>query len=214
MPLTTTTEIDAPVNVVFQMNLLRRALAVAPYFVGSTPASIAEHSGTFTAKWRRYDALTAVTTPLAELTGSVAFPTRTAAQASKTDLTATVSKYGNFIFLNEEVDLINFNNQALELSRVLGENAGRSLNRLQRNILEDSATIVLAGGATTATDISATGGSFVTRTNLAQLVNTLNRNNADKFLPQTLGSTNIGTSPIRESFWGLCHSDTEEDVAS
>jgi N4-gp56 family major capsid protein len=28
------------------------------------------------------------------------------------------------------------------------------------------------------------------------------------------GSRNIGTSPIRRAFWGICHVDTEEDIRS
>lgn len=212
MALTTTTEIAGPVNVVFQTMLLRRARALAPYFAGTKPASIAEHSGTFTAKWRRFSNLTPVTTALSELTGSVSFPTRVGVQPSVTDQTATVQKFGNYILLNEEVDLVNFNGQAEEISAVLGDNAGQSLNRLQRNEMEDNATILLAGSATTATDLSATGGSFLTRSEIAQAVNTLNRNDATVFAPMTSGSTAIGTSPIRSSYWGLCHVDTEEDV--
>ena len=111
MPLTTTSTITGPVNVDFQMNLLRTARANCPYLFGTMPADIAEHSGTFTAKWRRYENLTPTTTPLAELSGAVAFPTRTGSQPTITDVTATVQKYGDFFYLNEEVDLLNYNNQ-------------------------------------------------------------------------------------------------------
>lgn len=214
MAITTQTEIAGPVNVVYQRSLLMRAQALCPYFVGTVPAEIRSHSGTFTAKWRRYEHLTPVTTALTELTGSIAFPTRTAVQPSVTDLTATVSKYGNFIFLNEEVDLVNINDVSMELSDVLGENAGRSLNRLQRNIMEDSLTAVLAGTATTATGLGATtlAGADFDRGVITAIVNTLQRNDAMKFMPMTRGSTNIGTAPVRESFWAFCHVDTEEDV--
>lgn len=212
MALTTTTEIAGPVNVVFQVNLLRRASALLSYFAGTMPASIGEHQGTFTAKWRRFDNLTAQTTPLAELTGPVALPTRQGSQPSITDITATVQKYGNFFLLNEEVDLINFNGQAEELSSVLGHNAGTSLNRLQRNEMEDNSTILLAGGATTATDLSATGGAHISLTEIARTVNALNNQDAMKFVPMTTGSRNIGTSPIRSAYWGQCHVDVEEDI--
>lgn len=213
MSLTTTTQIAGPVNVIYQVEALRRAKPVLPYFVGTVPAEIRQHGGTFTAKWRRYEHLTPVTTALSELSGAVAFPTRTAVQPSVTDLTASVSKYGNFIFLNEEVDLINRSDQGMELAGVLGDNAGRSLNRLQRNTAEDSTTAILAGAATTASSIQGLGGSaFITRSVIAEAVNTLNRNDAMKFLPQTQGSTNVGSAPVRESYWAIGHPDTEEDV--
>ena len=211
--ITSQTEIAGPVNVVYQTALLRRAQAVCPHFIGSTPGTVGQHQGTFTVKSRRYEHLTPTTTPLAEITGNVAFPTRTAVQPTVTDLTATVQKYGNFIFLNEEVDLVNINRPMVELTDVLGENAGRSLNRLQRNELEDNSTQILAGAATTATNVgltSATG--FITRTVLARAVNELNRQDAMKFLAMTTGSTNIGTAPVRESYWGINHPDVTEDV--
>jgi len=213
MALTSTTEIAGPVNVVFQVNLLRNAKALAPYFIGTEAAEIAEHSGTFTAKWRRIENLTAVTTALTELSGSISFPTRQGVQPSVTDLTATVQKYGNYILLNEEVDLVNFNGQADKLSEILGMNAGQSLNRLQRDIAEDNFTAVLAGAATTATDIGGTVAlAALGLSEIASTVNQLNRQDAMLFLPKTEGSRNIGTTPIRSAYWGICHVDTEEDV--
>lgn len=214
MAITTSSTISAPVNDVFQETLLRNAKACCPYFAGSSPAEISEHQGTFTAKWRRIENLTPVTTALSELTGAVTFPTRQEVQPSITDVSATVSKFGNFIFLNEEVDLVNFSGQTDKLMEILGINAGQSLNRLQRNVLEDSFTAVLAGSATTATGIggSPTASGFVKRSDIANLNNTLNRNIAMRFTPQTTGSTNIGSTPIRASYLGICHPDTEEDL--
>lgn len=209
MPLTTTTEIAGPVNRIFQVSLLRNAKALAPYFEGTVPAEIAEHRGTFTALWRRIENLTPTTTPLAELTGSVSFPTRTADQPSVTDVTATVQKFGNFIYLNEEVDLVNFNGQAQKLSELMGMNAGQSLNRLQRNVMEDNSTAVFGGAATTATGVAGAG---VTNSDITVANNALNRQDAMKFTSMTEGSRSIGTQPIRNAYWGICHVDVEEDI--
>lgn len=209
MPITTTTELTAAVNVMFQENLLRNAKALAVYFTGSTPAEVTQHGNTFTALWRRIENLVPTTTALTELTGSTSFPTRTADQPTKTDITATVQKFGNFIYLNEEVDLVNLSNQGAKLSEVLGINAGQSLNLLQRNVMEDNATAVFGGVATTATGVAGAG---VTLSDIAVTVNALHNQNATKFLAETTGSQNIGTTPIRSSFWGFCHVDTEEDL--
>ncbi len=209
MPITTTTEIAGPVDVKFQMTLLRNAKARCPHFVGSVPATIAEHQGTFTAKWRRIENLTPTTTPLAELTGSLNFPTRTGTQPTVTDLTATVQKFGVFIYLNEEVDLVNFNGNTNKLAEVLGINAGQSLNRLQRNVMEDNATAVFGGGATTATGVAGAG---ITRSDITVAGNALNRNIAMMFTPMTTGSANTNTTPIRPAYWGICHVDVEEDI--
>ena len=53
MAVTTTTELTAVVNVVFQVNLLRNAKALCPYFTGTVPADLAENRGTFMrTSWR------------------------------------------------------------------------------------------------------------------------------------------------------------------
>ncbi len=207
-PYTTTTEIAGPVNNVFMETLLRNAKAHCPYFAGSMPATVGVHQNTFTAKWRRIENLTPTTTALAELTGNLAIPTRDAVQASVTDYTATVLKYGNHYLLNEEVDLINFNGTADKLVETLGINAGASLNRLQRNELEDNSTLVQAAGA--ANDAATT--TALAPADVRNVVNILNRNSAMKFTGRTTGSVNIGTSPIRASHIGICHYDVEEDV--
>jgi len=208
MSVTTTTEIAGPVDVDFQLNLLRNAKSRAPYFTGSMPADISEHSGTFTAKWRRIENLTPTTTALAEITGSVSFPTRTAVQPSVTDYTATLSKYGNFMFLSEEVDLKNFSGQTNKLVEIMGINAGQSLNRLQRNQLEDNATAVFTGTATIATGVRA----GVDQTAMRSAVNDLHNNSAMKFTPRAFGSDRVGSTPVRDAFWGICHVDVEEDI--
>lgn len=214
MPITTTTDISAPVNVVLQAEMLRQAKANCPYFVGSEPAEIAEHSGTFTAKWRRYENLTPTTTPLTELTGAVSFPTRVGSTPTITDVTATVQKYGDFIVLNEEVELINVTQQSEQISKILGIQAGRSLNRLQRNELEDNLTAFLLGGATTATNISggSTASANIKQSDIQAAVNALDRNDAMRFRALTEGSRNIGTAPVREAYIGLTHADAEQDI--
>lgn len=208
MALTTTTQLTSPVNVMFQQQLLRNAKALTPYFVGSMSASISSNGGTFTATWRRIENMTPTTSALTQLSGNLSLPTRNASQPSITDVSATISKYGDFIFLTEEADLINFNGQTAKLVEVLSIQAGRSLNRLQRNHLEDNATLVRPDGQTTDANVN----SAINNAVVKNIGNTLNRNDALKFTPQTLGSTNIGTSPIRPSYWGILHSDVEEDI--
>ena len=213
MTLTTTTTIEGPVNFQFQVMLLRNAKALCPYFEGTEPAELMQHQGTFSAKWRRIENLTPTTTPLAELTGAVTFPTRTATQPTITDITATVQKFGNFFHLNEEVDVVNFNGQTAKLAEVLGINAGRSLNRLQRNEMEDNAVAIFSGLGTGGTATSVAGAG-VTQSDIQTTVNSLNNQDAMRFTPMTEGSRNINTTPVRSSYIGICHVDTEEDMRS
>tara|TARA_Y100000310_G_scaffold343439_1_gene451079 strand:+ start:8760 stop:9833 length:1074 start_codon:yes stop_codon:yes gene_type:complete len=206
--ITDTAIITDPVNVVLQALFLDRAKQVAPYFQGTVPGRLITHQGSNTAKWRRYEQLTPTTTALSEQTGNLSFTARTASVPSITDVTATVSRYGQFFVLNEEIDLINPTEQENELVEVLGEAAGRSLNRVTRNEMEDNSTQILGGGAASASAIVV----GLQKDGIRNVQNTLQRNSARKFTPMTLGSTNINTSPITAAFVGFCHYDVEEDV--
>lgn len=207
-PITTTTEIEQPVNVAFQRVLLDNAKPLCPYFMGTSPAVIMRHQGTFTAYWRQFDNLTPTTSALSALTGNVAFPTRASVQPSTSNVTATLGKFGQYILVNEEVDLINFTEQQAKLVEILGISAGRSLNQLQRNEEEDNSTAVLANGATKVAAIA----DILLKADIKKVVNQLQRNSANKFTPMTAGSPNDNTSPVPRAFWGLCHPDVEEDI--
>jgi hypothetical protein len=138
----TDTELQKPVNVVFQQTFLRRAQQNCPYFMGTMPGQINKQQGTSTIKWRRIEQETPSTTALTELTTTASsfMQGRDADTPTFTDVTATVAKYGQFYIVNEEVDLYNPNGTTDELVEVLGESAGRSLNQLQRDIAEDNST--------------------------------------------------------------------------
>jgi N4-gp56 family major capsid protein len=206
----TDVELQKPVNVIFQQTLLRNAQARCPYFVGTTPGSIQKNGGSATIKWRRIENITPTTTALSELTGNASYMQgRDSTAASFTDFVATVAKYGQFFILNEEVDLFNFNGQTDKLVQVLGISAGRSLNQLQRNVVDDNATLVRPASAASDGVIT----SKITAATIESVVNTLNRNSAMTFTPETTGSVNIGTVPILPAFWGLCHPDVAYDIS-
>ncbi len=205
----TDVELLKPVNVIMQNTLLRNAKALAPYFAGTSAAEIAEHGGTFTAKWRRIENLTPTTTALTELTGNASAYPRDSVAASVTDVTATVAKFGQYIILSEEADLANFSSQMNKLIEILGISAGRSLNMVQRNEMEDNATIVY-GTAAAASDGAVV--TAATKDNFKGVINTLLRNDAMPFSASTVGSQNIGTSPILAAFWAINHPDVSVDV--
>jgi len=208
MAVTATATIAGPVNVDFQRMLLKTASPNCPYFAGSVPAVIAEHSGTFTAKWRRIENISPSTTALTEIAAET-YPPRTGASLSVTDTTATVSKYGQVLFLTEEVDLINFNEQTADLILKLGKAAGRSLNQLQRNQVEDNGTFVYASGATADSGV----GDPISVGLFRNVTNTLQRNDAMPFTAMTSGSGNEGTSPILPAYWAFMHPDVANDTS-
>lgn len=206
----TDVELTKPVNAVFQQTFLRRAQQMCPYFSGTVPGSLSKQMGTSTIKWRRIEQETPSTTALTELTGTASYMQgRDADTPTFTDVLATVSKYGQFYIVNEEVDLYNPNRTTDELVEVLGESAGRSLNQLQRDVMEDNATKRYAGNVASLGLVD----SIITAGVLDYIGNELSRNSARTFSPMTTGSTNIGTAPILPSYWALCHPDVAYDVA-
>lgn len=206
----TDTELQKPVNVVFQQTFLRRAQQVCPYFTGTMAGQINKQMGTSTIKWRRIEQETPSTTALTELTGTASYMQgRDADTPTFTDVTATVSKYGQFYIVNEEVDLYNPNRTTDELVAVLGESAGRSLNQLQRDVMEDNATARYAGNVASIGLVD----SIISTGSLDRVINELTRNSARVFMPMTNGSQNIGSTPILQSYWGLCHPDVAVDLA-
>lgn len=206
----TDTELQKPVNVAFQSAFLARASQKLPYFIGSQPGVLNKQAGTSTIKWRRVEQETPTTTALAELTTTAAYMQgRDADVPSFTDVTATVSKYGQFYIVNEEVDLFNPAGTTSELVAVLGESAGRSMNQLQRNILEDSSTQRYAGNVASDGLVQA----VVTAADLQRVTQELWVQSARTFTPRTMGSQNIGTAPILESYWAICHPYAAHDIA-
>lgn len=206
----TDTELQKPVNVVFEQTFLRRAQQVCPYFAGTKAGTLNRQAGTSTIKWRRIEQETPSTTALSELTGTASYMQgRDADTPTFTDVIATVAKYGQFYIVNEEVDLYNPNGTTDELVAVLGESAGRSLNMLMRDVMEDNATARFANNVASAAAVKA----VVTVGALDRIINELTRNSARTFFPMTTGSQNIGTSAILPSYWAMTHPDVAYDIA-
>jgi len=134
---TLTTSITAPVNRVLMRALLRAAERVFPYYNGTVKGMLQAGSGSLTVLWRRLENLAAATTALSELNGAqtAVYFGRTSAVPTMTNITAAVSKYGNFITYTEELDVGNVNSNSVALFEKLGENAGHSLNIIQRDLM-------------------------------------------------------------------------------
>lgn len=208
---TLTSNITAPVNYVLMKGLLSAARKRLPYFNGTLPGSLEKNQGSMSVKWRRIENLDPATTALGEVTGTAAFGMgRTAVQPTITDLTVAIAKYGNWILTSEELDLFNVNSRAAQLLEKLGDNAGLSLNYLARDVFDGSTNVRYAGTATADTNVV----TAISVNDIKYCVNQLNRQSAMKFYAMGTGSRNIGTTPIRDTYFGSCHSDVEEDIRS
>lgn len=214
----TDTEVQKPVNVMYEQMLLRNARPLAPYFAGTKPGVLQKNAGTATIKWRRYNTsadnssgVSPSTTALSELTGNASYMQgRSSATVHFSDVTATVSKYGQFFILNEEVDTFLPNGTMSGITQTMAITAGRSMNQLQRDVVEDNATLVYAGGAASDGAVE----SKISAGSIASVINTLTKNSGMPFAPMATGSENIGTVPLLPAYWGICHPDVAYDVAN
>jgi N4-gp56 family major capsid protein len=212
---TATTQVTLPVNFVLMKTLLSAARQKLPFLNGTMPGTLDRNQGSNAVKWRRIDNLSAATTALGEFSGTAAaFIGRDAVRPSVTDVTKEVKKYGNLVLTTEELDLYNVNSRNVQLMETLGANAGLSLNLIAEAEYQNAtqiryATAAAGGGANDSAVTSA-----ITLNDIKWSVNKLNANSAMLFTPQTGGSTNIGTVPVRQSYYGICHVDVEEDIRS
>jgi N4-gp56 family major capsid protein len=206
-----TSTVQAPVNFVYMRGLLSAARKRLPYFNGSLPGQLEKKGGSMSVKWRRIENLTATTTAISELTenGPVAFGAgRVSVKPTITDITVATAKYGNFIILSEEVDLFNISPITMTLMDTLGANAGESLNTLQANVMKAGTNVEYAGAVANKSAVAREIQAF----DIKRCTSKLQAQSAQKFDSDAYGSPNVGSSPVRASFFGIVHTDVEEDI--
>lgn len=210
---TVTSNIPNQVNFQLMKGLLSAARKKLPFFNGTLAGSLSKNGSTSSVKWERIENLSPSTSALGEITGNGgAFFGRNTVQPTITTVTAAMAKYGNAMLLTEEIDLYAMNTRAMRLMDTLGANAGESLNLLMEAIFAGATQTRFSngsvGGGTAVTNVAST----ISANDIKYAVNLLNRNSAMQFTTAGYGSQNIGSSPIRSSYYGICHPDVEEDV--
>jgi N4-gp56 family major capsid protein len=204
---TLSTHVTAPVNFVLMKGLLSAARKKLPFFNGTLPGELAKNQGSASVKWRRIANMTPVTTALGETTGDWPIA-RTAVTPAISDVTVAIAKYGNHIKFSEELDLFNVNSKSVQLMDTLGANAGESMNLIMEGVYNAATNIRYSGNQGSASSVT----TVISLNDIKYVVNQLNRESAMKFTGMGTGSQNYNTQPIRESYFGLCHVDVEEDV--
>ena len=211
-----TSNLALGVNFQMMKGLLSAARQKCPFFNGTLPGQLQKNGSTASVKWERLENLAASTTALGEVVGSpVAFFGRSTVQNTLTVISVAIAKYGNAVLLTEEVDFQQMNVRAARFVDNLGANAGLSLNMLMENaystVSGSSVRYCTSSAGSTASANSQVSGA-ITLTDVKFAVNTLNRNSAMLFTTPGYGSQNISTSPVRASYYGICHVDVEEDI--
>lgn len=162
--------------------------------------SLARRSGK-TMIWRRYEALALATTALTE-------GENPAGRAkSKTDVSATIAPFGDFIEDSDMVISTQPDPQTTENVELLGQQRGETFDQLYRDMYADATQIVYANGTSTVT-VS----EIVDKNDLDRLYRLLRNNKAKTFTPMIMASQNVGTGPVMPGYWAMCHEDVAFDL--
>ena len=189
--LTTTTQVDPGVQIFYDRVLLKRAQPFLIHEKAAQTRNISKKSGD-TIKFRRYASLTPATTPLTE---GVTPPGQ---RASKTDLTAQVKQYGDFLHVSDWVDLTNQDSTLTEFAEILGEQMGKTRDALCRDILAACASTVDVSGA-------------LALANVKTAIKTLVGNDAQFITNLVRAGTGQGTQPVSPAYWAMSHTDQLDD---
>jgi len=198
--LTTTTEVDPAVATFYDKTLLVRAVPNLVHERWAQRRPLSRRSGN-TIKFRRYSKLSTATTPLTE--GS----TPPGQKLSKTDLTAQISHYGDFVHITDVIDLTVEDAVLTEANELLGEQMGETRDEIVRDILIATASSTdAAGGSNGGTPTE------MTKSDIDGIVKTLMGNDAKMVAPQISATTGVGTSPVRKAYWAVAHTDLLDDL--
>lgn len=184
----------------FNVLLLRRGLPMLIHQIGVKKYPLARRSGK-TMIWRRYEELAVAVTPLSE-------GINPAGKAkTKTDVSATIAPYGDFIEDSDMVLGTQPDPQAVENVELLGEQMGRSFDQIYRDTWAGFTNTTYANGTSTVTVTQK-----VDRNDLDRAYRALMVRNAMKFTPMIQAGPNEGTSSIMPAYWGMCHEDVAMDL--
>ena len=216
-----TNDLTRIVNATYKETYLRSGESRCLHFQGTSPSEVMKNKGSLVCNWQRIGNLVSASpqqaagveqpqyATLSERTGNAAYGQgRQADLLSVTQVTATATKYGNYVILNEESNLINPSTQTNAIMRVIGINAGDSVDRLQMIAERDNTTLTYAGAV-------ASEGAVVSKITLASIknvINILDKKKATTFTPIADGSTTFGSTQLMPGYMGIVHPDVAMDV--
>ncbi len=201
---TTKTQIADEVNYVYNRNLLIAAKPLLLHTKWAQVRDIPANSGTASIRFSRYSYLDAVTTALSEGV------TPSGSQLSRTFVTATVLNYGDYVTITDKVLMETLDPELTIASRILGQQAGNTFDKLTRAILAATTTIQYASVATAENEISAV--MKLTYAEVKEAVRTLQGNNAQKMTTMIDPSSGYNTMPIPACFVGIVSEKTLFDL--
>ncbi len=151
--------------------------------------------------FRRYNKLDA--TPV-ELQEGV---TPTGKKLTKTDITATIKQYGDWIGIDDVIKDTHEDPVLNEMIDILGEQAAEMYDKIYAGVLKAGTNVIYANG----TSRSAVN-TPISDTLIDKALRVLERQHAKTIRSIINAGPNIGTKPIPPAFIAVCHSDLRYDL--
>jgi N4-gp56 family major capsid protein len=190
---------------IYQQKHLRTAQSRIVYLryaqMSENTVGLPENGGSMAAKWRRWENISVDTTPL----GSGITPE--GADLTTTDITATALSYGRYARFTDIIKKNSIDNVVLNFSQRLSYNMQQTLDTITRTALEAGSNFLYsnAGG----TKVSITSTDYINATLVAKAVRFLDGQDAMPYVQSMIMATDgVSTSPIPESYIGVCHTKT------
>lgn len=150
-----------------------------------------------TIEFRKYSPFPKALTPLVEGV------TPNGRKMDVTNLTATVSQYGDYVTLSDVLILTAIDNNMLEAYTLLGSQAGRTLDTITREVINGGSNVQYGNGTKTGRHLlvggEASGNDYLTVVAVRKAVRFLKTMNTPKY---------------EGSYWAIIHPDTAYDIMS
>lgn len=170
-----------------------------PYMIHKIPAELKTmpRNGGTTLRMRRYNPLATAKVPLGN--SGITPPPQV---LTAINIDAKMSFYGTYLYLNEQVTLQNQDGPLNEAAQRLGVSLRQTEDELMRDHLTSTSSFVNSVGGT-----NGDNPSEISRSDCDFVVRTLRGENAYSFLSGVEGENKYGTAPVRDSYFGLGHTD-------
>lgn len=166
---TATGTLSPTIQTYYDRKLLARMIASFVHLQFGQKKPIPKGNGK-TVDFRKFSSLTAATTALTEGV------TPAGNAVTITNITASVSQYGDFIEVSDILDMVAIDPVLDEMADVLGEQASDTLDQIARDILVAGTTVQYAAGRVSRITVAA--GDNLNITEIRKAVRTLKRANA------------------------------------
>ncbi len=188
----------------YDSTLLRRAQPYIIHEVVGQQRPMASKQGN-QILFRRYESLNLATTPLT--TGE----TPDGQSMSKTDVLGSLKQYGDFIGIDDWVDLVGRDPHLTEAAELLGEQMGQTRDTLIKWMIPGE-YLKNVGSGTSGYDSVDGSDDALAEDDIESAIDNLTGNNARFVTNVVKPSTGYNTTPIRPAFVAFVHPDLRQKV--